>query len=291
MSNPCVADVIEQLSRRFDEAGLSFGHGTDNAWDEATALVLAVTGAADHVDSLRLILTPAQLSQVNALADRRISERIPLAYLLGKATFAGLEFLVEPGIVIPRSPIAELISNAFSPWLLQAPERIIDLCCGSGCIGIAAALQFPDSTLTLVDIDGQATDLAARNVQQHKLADRARILTGDLWAAVPEGRFDLILSNPPYVDAADMSVLPAEYQHEPELGLAAGEDGLDVVKRILAPLPERLAARGLLVCEVGNSAAALQRAFLQTPFVWPELASGGEGVFLLSGEDVQTLRS
>jgi ribosomal protein L3 glutamine methyltransferase len=281
LSGSNVAEVINAVSTILDDAGLSFGHGTDNAWDEATLLVLSVTGLADHTDSLQIPVAPGQLQKINALLERRIQERLPLPYLLGRVRYAGLEFLIEPGVVIPRSPIAELLGHSLQPWLLEPPERIVDLCCGSGCIGIAAALEFPDSELTLVDIDDQATALAARNVAQHGLADRTRIVTGDLWAALPAGRFDLILSNPPYVDAADMSVLPAEYRHEPALGLAAGVDGLDVLRRILDELPQRLTSHGILVCEVGNSAAALQRAYPQTGFIWPELESGGEGVFVL----------
>lgn len=273
--------MIKAVSARLETAGLSFGHGTDNAWDEATRLVLSITGLDDHIDSLDLPVQSGQLQRIEQLAERRISERQPLPYLLGTVHFAGLEFLIEPGVVIPRSPIAELLGRALHPWLIAPPRRIIDLCCGSGCIGIAAALGFPGSELTLLDIDAQATDLTARNVARHGLADRTRVVTGDLWDALPRTQFDLILSNPPYVDAADMSVLPPEYRHEPSLGLAAGADGLDVVRRILDELPQWLAPQGLLVCEVGNSAAALQRAYPQTPFIWPELDAGGEGVFVL----------
>ena len=273
--------MIKAVSARLETAGLSFGHGTDNAWDEATRLVLSITGLDDHIDSLDLPVQSGQLQRIEQLAERRISERQPLPYLLGTVHFAGLEFLIEPGVVIPRSPIAELLGRALHPWLIAPPRRIIDLCCGSGCIGIAAALGFPGSELTLLDLDAQATDLTARNVAQHGLADRTRVVTGDLWDALPRTQFDLILSNPPYVDAADMSVLPPEYRHEPSLGLAAGADGLDVVRRILDELPQWLAPQGLLVCEVGNSAAALQRAYPQTPFIWPELDAGGEGVFVL----------
>lgn len=284
MSRSTIAEVIEAASARLDAAGLSFGHGTDNAWDEAALLVLTITGLDDHIDSLKQAVDSAALREIDELVDRRINERLPLPYLLGNVMFAGLDFLIEPGVVIPRSPIAELIGSGFRPWLLEPPGQIIDLCCGSGCIGIAAALEFPDSELTLVDIDAQATRLAEANVARHGLEDRTRILTGDLWTVVPQQRFDLVLSNPPYVDAADMSVLPAEYRHEPTQGLAAGADGLDVVRRIIDPLPQWLTAQGLLVGEVGNSAAALQRAYPRMPFIWPELEAGGEGVFVLMAD-------
>ncbi len=284
MSRSTIAEVIEAASATLDAAGLSFGHGTDNAWDEAALLVLTVTGLDDHIDSLKQAVDSAALRVIDKLIDRRINERLPLPYLLGNVMFAGLDFLIEPGVVIPRSPIAELIGSGFRPWLLEPPGQIIDLCCGSGCIGIAAALEFPDSELTLVDIDAQAIRLAEANVARHGLEDRTRILTGDLWTVVPQQRFDLVLSNPPYVDAADMSVLPAEYRHEPAQGLAAGADGLDVVRQIIDPLPQWLTAQGLLVGEVGNSAAALQRAYPRMPFIWPELEAGGEGVFVLMAD-------
>ena len=257
------------------------GHGTDNAWDEAVRLVLAVTGLPDDTATLDEPLSAADWLRVRELLTRRIDERLPLPYLLGRITFAGLEFEIEPGVVIPRSPIGRLIEQEFAPWLTQPPQRIVDLCCGSGCIGIAAAARFPDSQLTLVDIDEQALDVARRNVRRHGLKGRTRLICSDLWAEVPAGRFDLVLCNPPYVDAADMRTLPPEFLHEPELGLAGGEDGLAVLRPLLAALPERLAEDGLLVGEVGRSAAALTRAFPELPFVWPDLESGGEGVFLL----------
>lgn len=259
-----------------------FGHGTDNAWDEAVALVLGVARLPDDRASLGQPLSAALNARIQELLGRRIDERIPLAYLLGHARFAGLDFLIEPGVVIPRSPIAELIQQDFSPWLKQPPRHIIDLCCGCGCIGIAAALNYPDAQLTLVDVDDQAISLARKNVSLHALEDRTMVVQSDLFAALTPGRFDLILSNPPYVDGTDMRALPPEYRHEPGLGLDGGPDGLSVVQRILAALPERLTADGLLVCEVGASAPALLRAFPKTEFYWPDLIGGGEGVFILS---------
>jgi len=279
-----VSDAIRECADRLDAAGVSYGHGTDSAWDEATALVLAVTGLPDHTASLDRELPTAQQQKADELLERRILERIPLPYLLGRVSFAGLEFAIEPGVVIPRSPIGELILQRFEPWLAEPPRRIIDLCCGSGCIGIAAALLFPDSHLTLVDIEEQAVSLSERNVARHGLSDRTSIIRSDIWHDVPPGRFDLILTNPPYVDTTDMNSLPPEYLHEPTLGLAGGEDGLNLVKDILAGLDDRLSEHGLLVCEVGNSAPALHRTYPQLPFVWPDLERGGEGVFLLMAD-------
>ena len=279
-----MADAIRDCADRLDAAGVSYGHGTDSAWDEATALVLAVTGLPDDVASLDRELLTAQQQKTDELLERRVQERIPLPYLLGRVSFAGLDFAIEPGVVIPRSPIAELILQRFAPWLARPPERIIDLCCGSGCIGIAAALLFPDSHLTLVDIAEQAVSLSERNVVRHGLSDRTSVVRSDIWQDVPPGRFDLILTNPPYVDVTDMNALPPEYRHEPTLGLAGGEDGLRLVKDILAGLDDRWSEHGLLVCEVGNSAPALLRAYQELPFVWPDLEQGGEGVFLLMAD-------
>ncbi|MEZ5557456.1 MAG: 50S ribosomal protein L3 N(5)-glutamine methyltransferase [Pseudomonadales bacterium] len=279
-----LAALIEQLSRRFAAAGLVFGHGYDSAWDEVVALVLHVTGLADDRASLACEIAGDDLTRIDALARRRIESREPLAYLIGECRFAGHRFLIEPGVVIPRSPIGQLIESALAPWLAQPPARILDLCCGSGCIGIAAALAFDDAQLTLVDIDPQALSLARRNLRLHGLEGRGRVVRSDLFAGLGATTFDLIVCNPPYVDAADMASLPAEYRHEPALGLAGGEDGLTLVARLLAALPEHLERTGLLVCEVGASAPALLRRFPRMPFVWPDLPEGGEGVFLLSGD-------
>lgn len=284
---PTVDSLIDSIAGRFAEAGLVFGHGTDNPWDEAVALVLGVTGLADDRANLAIEIADAQVIEIGRLADRRIAERIPLAYLLGRCRFAGLEFLIEPGIVVPRSPIGALLEDGLAPWVQTAPRRIADLCCGSGCIGILAALVFPESEVTLVDVDPAALDLARRNVSMHGLADRVSVVESDLFDGLPAGRrFDLVLTNPPYVDAVDMASLPAEYRHEPELGLAGGAEGIDLVQRMLAALPARLAPGGLFVCEVGASAPALLRAHPRVPFIWPDLPAGGEGVFLLFAEDL-----
>ena len=277
-----VGELVEDVAARFDAAGLVFGHGFDNAWDEAVALVLHVTGLPDDRAVLDDVVDASARRRIDELAAERCDTRCPLAHLLGRCRFAGHEFLLEPGIVVPRSPIGALIRSRFRPWLQAPPARILDLCCGSGCIGIAAALAFPEAELTLVDLDPRAVELTRRNLALHGLESRGRVYQGDLFDPLPAGaRWDLILSNPPYVDAPDMASLPAEYRHEPAAGLAGGEDGLDVVARILDALPERLAPGGLLVCEVGASGPALLRRFPELPFLWPELPDGGEGVFLL----------
>jgi len=281
-----IGDLIDDCCRALENAGLTFGHGMDGAWDEATALVLAVTGMPDDRSSLVCEVTEADADAIETLLARRINERIPLAYLLGRVWFAGHEFIIEPGVVIPRSPIGQLIEQHFQPWLLKAPERIVDLCAGSGCIGIAAALAFPDARVTLVELDPAAAGLARRNVALHGLEDRVEVRQGDLFDALPKNaRFDLILTNPPYVDRVDMSSLPAEFRHEPSLGLDGGDDGLVIVERILKGARNHLTASGMLVCEVGMSAPALLRAHPDTPFVWPVFERGGEGVFLLQASE------
>lgn len=277
-----VGALIEALAARFGAAGLAFGHGTESAWDEAVALVLGVSGLPDDRTVLARQLDGDHLRRIESLARRRIDERVPLPYLLGRCTFAGHEFLIEPGVVIPRSPIGALIRNGFTPWLQRPPASILDLCCGSGCIGIAAALAFPEATVDLADVDPGAVALTRRNVARHGLDERVRVFASDLFEDLPEGRWELILANPPYVDRADMGSLPPEYRHEPELGLAGGDDGLGLVATMLEALPDRLAGNGTFVCEVGASAPALLRRFPRTPFLWPDLPDGGEGVFLLT---------
>ncbi|HEX7038133.1 MAG TPA: 50S ribosomal protein L3 N(5)-glutamine methyltransferase [Pseudomonadales bacterium] len=276
-----VAETIEAIAERFAGAGLVFGHGFESAWDEAVALVLAVTGLPDDRSVLDHPVDRQQRARIDALAARRTGERIPLAYLIGRCRFAGHEFLIEPGVVVPRSPIGALIEARFSPWLRREPERILDLCCGSGCIGIAAALAFPAAQVDLADIDAHAVALTRRNMAMHGIEARARVFRSDLFDALPAGRWDLILSNPPYVDRRDMAALPAEHRHEPAHGLAGGDDGLALIDRMITALPERLEDRGTFVCEVGASAPALLARYPYLPFVWPDLPNGGEGVFLL----------
>ena len=278
-----VEDYLRYAATRFSSSDLFFGHGTDNAWDEALSLVCGYLGLP--WDKLEWVLagrlTAVERKDLARLIDRRIAERIPVPYLIGEAWFAGFRFLVEPGVLIPRSPIAELIDKGFEPWLSRDPARVLDLATGSGCIGIACALMFPEARVTLSDIDPRALDLAARNVTLHSVDDRVSVLQSDLFEDIPGGSFDLIVANPPYVDAEDLSTMPAEYRHEPLPALAAGSDGLDLVRRILTGARDYLSADGVLVVEVGNSAGALVEAFPTLPFVWPDFNFGGHGVFIL----------
>ncbi|MEE8078168.1 MAG: 50S ribosomal protein L3 N(5)-glutamine methyltransferase [Pseudomonadales bacterium] len=278
-----VAEQIKRVALALEEGSVVFAHGTDNAWDEAVALVLTVAELPNDKASLAAELTESDRQRIVDLLKRRVVERIPLPYLLGTAWFAELEFLIEPGVVIPRSPIAELIGARFSPWLTGSPASVLDLCCGSGCIGIASALAFAECHLTLADVDATAVTLARRNVDRHGLTQRTQVVRSDLFADLPPGQFDLIVCNPPYVDTVDMRALPPEHRHEPAQGLAGGGDGLTVVHELLAELPGRLNPDGMLVCEVGASAAALQREYSRTGFIWPDLTQGGSGVFILQG--------
>ena len=278
-----VGGLIETVYQRFDNAPLSYGHGTDNAWDEAVYLVLSVTGYADDEASLQLPVIPADLQHIHSIAGRRINERAPLAHLLGECQFMGQRFFVESGVMVPRSPIGYLLGEPLQDWLPQDITRIVDLCAGVGCLGILAAQRYPMCRVTLVELDSKAAALARKNVALHNLGERVEVIQGDAcdWLGSETGQWDLILTNPPYVDARDMQTLPEEYRHEPELGLAAGEDGLALVDAFLPELAARLKPNGVFLCEVGASAPAMQHKYPDLPIEWLELPEGGEGVFLM----------
>jgi len=280
-------DLVRFGASAFDRAGLHFGHGTDNAFDDALALVLHALHldhsiAPEYLDAR---LTEAEISDIHALFRRRIEERLPVPYLTHEAWFAGLRFYVDERVVIPRSPLAELIERQLEPW--TEPEqvgRVLDLCCGSGCIGIAAAYAFPEATVDLVDRDTGALEVAARNVDEHALGERVRTIESDLFASLRGECYDLVLCNPPYVDAESYASLPPEYGHEPEGGLASGREGLDHPLAILAGAADQLEPGGVLVLEVGASRDALERALPGLEFVWVDLERGGEGVAVVTRE-------
>lgn len=281
-----VRDYLRYASSQFAASGLYFGHGTDNVWDEAVQLVMRTLNLPLENNTLfldaRLVREERQL--ILERIKRRISERVPLAYLLGEAWFMGLPFNVDERVLVPRSPIGELLENGLQPWLGdKAVHRILDLCTGSGCIGIGAASVFEDAEVDLADISTDALDVAESNIDLHELRDRVRTVQSDVFDNI-SGQYDVILSNPPYVDAEDLEDMPQEYHHEPELGLAAGSDGLDIAHRILAKALDHLAPDGLLIVEVGNSWVALDEAYPELPLTWLEFENGGSGVFLVTAQ-------
>jgi len=292
-SETTLREMILEGQAILDDAGVWFGHGTDNALDEAAWLVSHAAGLAPDFAEAELDrpLTEAQQAAARELLRQRVTTRQPAAYLLREAWFAGHRFYVDERVLVPRSPLAELILDELQPWIEPGRvERVLDLCTGSGCIGIAAALQFPQARVDLSDISPEALAVARRNVTDHGLDERVAVIASDLFDALAGRRYDVILSNPPYVDAGDMAALPEEYRREPALGLAAGEAGLDLVIPMLQQASDHLNPGGILVVEVGNSAAALQARFPQLPFTWLEFSRGGEGVFLLDAGQLAAWR-
>ena len=288
-----IRDFIRWGASRMNQAGLHFGHGTADAIDEASALVLHGLNLPPDLpeEYLQSALTPAEKLTVLELLERRIRERKPAAYITREAWFMGLPFYVDERVLVPRSPIAELVEQRFAPWLNpEAVERVLDLCTGSGCIGIACAEAFPDALIDLVDVSAEALEVAHENVMRHALEKRCEIIQSDLFTALDGRQYDLIVTNPPYVSVAQWRLLPEEYRHEPRLGLEAGEQGLDVVTDILGQAADFLTHNGVLVMEVGNSAPALNRTFPDAPFVWLDFERGGEGVLLITAEDLRGSR-
>lgn len=286
-----VRDYIRWGASRFNEANLYFGHGTDNAWDEASQLVLhAIHLPYDsHPEILNSRLCLEERKKILGLIERRVNERVPLPYLTGEAWFLGLPFNVDERVLIPRSPIGELIENGFQPWLSYEPRRILDLCTGSGCIGIATALSFPYAQVDISDISPDALAVAQTNIEKHQVSDHVRAVESDLFSGLKGEVYDLIVTNPPYVDQQDMGSLPEEYHREPELALASGFDGLDFTRRLLSEAKNHLSENGVLICEVGNSWPALEEAFPQVEFTWLEFERGGHGVFVLTRQQLMNL--
>lgn len=285
-----VQDLLRWTTSRFNQSGIYLGHGTDNAWDEAVALVTHCLHLPMDIgqEILTARLTRTERLDIIKLVGLRIEKRLPLPYLTHKAWFAGLPFYVDERVLIPRSPVAELIEQEFQPWLTQEPTRILDLCTGSGCIAIALAHAFAQAEVDAVDISEDALAVAEINVEEYGLTHRVYPIQSDCFSAIKGTTYDLIVCNPPYVDAEDMADLPDEYHHEPELALASGHDGLDFVRAMLAQAPEHLTENGLLVCEVGNSQVHMEMAFPDVPFIWLELQNGGHGIFVIDRNTLLT---
>ncbi|WP_372625983.1 50S ribosomal protein L3 N(5)-glutamine methyltransferase [Arsukibacterium sp.] len=280
-----VHDWLRFAVSRFNESGVYLGHGTDNPWDEAAALLAHCLFLPPLTDDklLNVRLTKPERRAFIDLLSQRIELRMPAAYLTHQAYFCNLPFYVDQRVLVPRSPIAELINEKFSRLhLASAPERILDLCTGSGCIAIACAYAFEHAQIDAVDISTEALAVADININEHGLLDRVYPILSDGYEALSGQQYDLIVTNPPYVDAEDMADLPEEYRHEPELGLASGHDGLELTRRILAQAAGHLTEQGYLVCEVGNSMVELQDRYPDVQFNWLEFTAGGLGVFALS---------
>jgi ribosomal protein L3 glutamine methyltransferase len=282
-----IRDYGRYAASRFNEAGLFFGHGTDNAWDDAMALILHALHLPHNVNPaiLDANLIAAEQASILALIEKRVASRIPVAYLTKEAWLAGMSFYVDERVLIPRSPIAELIENHFEPWILEEEvHNILDLCTGSGCLAIACAKAFPAAEVDASDVSADALAVAKINVLRHDVEDQVHLHQSDLFQSLPAKKYNVIISNPPYVSAEEMSNLPAEYKHEPALGLAAGHTGTDFAAHILQQAPKYLAKNGILIIEVGNSEYALAEQFPNLPFTWLEFQRGGGGVLLLTAE-------
>ena len=283
--------LIQWGADRFDKAGLVFAHGTDNALDEAACLVLHTLQIGyDQPDTvLDKRIGEADRLRVVQLLEQRVSSRKPAAYLLGEAWFAGMPFYVDERVLVPRSPIAELIGAQFMPWVNpQQVSRVLDMCTGSGCIGIACAQAFPDATVDLADLSRDALDVAQENINRHQLNDRAKLVQSDIFSALHGQVYDIIVANPPYVPAEEMQQLAPEFGHEPSMGLQAGSDGLDIIVQILKQAAGHLADNGILVAEVGHTQALLLARYPQVPFMWLDFEQGGSGVFMLDKTQLET---
>lgn len=288
-----VGQLIERGARRLRRADVFFGHGTDNAWDESAALVLHALARSHDDPGVYAQRTDAPgRRRARALLSRRIRERIPAVYLTGQTWFAGVPIDVDPRVLIPRSPIAELIERRFTPWLDPSRiGRVLDVGTGSGCIAIACAKALPRARVDALDISAEALEVAARNVRRHRLGRRVRLIQSDYFSALGSRRYDLIVSNPPYVPARELAALPLEYRHEPAVALAAGRSGLDAVRVLLAESRSHLRVGGALIVEVGNTERAVRRAYRGLPFLWLQFERGGGGVFLLTARQLPARRA
>ena len=289
-----IRDYLRWAVSRFTEANLYYGHGTDCPWDEALHLVLQGLYLPLDIDQkiLDAKLTHVERQKIIQWVYRRVVDRIPLPYLTKTAWFAGMKFYVDERVIVPRSPIGELIRHHFTPWIdIDSIHHMLDLCTGSGCIGIASAYVFKKATIVLSDISDQALEVAKRNIQEHGLQDRLKVILSDIFQQLPNQKFDLIIANPPYVDADGLSTMPREFLKEPVIALGSGQDGLDITCNILSNACDYLTENGTLIVEVGDSQHALRQKFPEVPFTWIHFEDGGDGVFLLNYENLLKYRA
>ncbi|MDO7086073.1 50S ribosomal protein L3 N(5)-glutamine methyltransferase [Pseudocolwellia sp. AS88] len=284
-------DFVRFAASQFNQADLYFGHGMANAWDEAISLIMFTLNLPEDLfeQVFTCQLTADEKQEVLTIIEKRIVEEIPAAYLTNQAVFANLPFYVDQRVLVPRSPIGELIEKKFSPFISEqnSPVRILDLCTGSGCIAIACAYAFPDADIDAVDLSIDALNVANINIENHGLSEQVIPIQSDVFSGVEGQVYDLIVTNPPYVDQEDVDSLPQEYLHEPEMGLGCGEDGLDIVRKILAESAEHLSENGILICEVGNSQIHVSSVYPEVPFKWLTFERGGHGVFMLTKAELQ----
>lgn len=288
-----IRDFIRFATSTFNQSHLYFGHGTDNAWDEAVALTLHTLHLPHHINPaiLDAHLIQEERKLLFTLIEKRVKEKVPVPYLTHEAWFANLSFYVDERVLIPRSPIAELINSQFSPWInYENVSDILDLCTGSGCIAVACAKTFPHAQVDASDISADALAVAKINLLRHEVDEEVTLYQSDLFDNLPNKQYDIIVSNPPYVSEEEMLALPEEYHHEPKLGLAAGKEGLDFVTTILHSAYDYLKPHGILIVEVGNSETALAQAFPHIPFTWLSFEHGGGGVFLLTKEELKKVK-
>ncbi len=284
-----IRKAVAAAAQELDQQGVYFGHGTDNAFDEALSLVLFVLGLDYSIsdDALEASVSAVDQQKIAEIMERRISSRKPAPYLTHRTWFMGLEFYVDERVLVPRSPLAELIYEQYRPWLVRQTElKILDLCTGGGCIAIASAVAIDDSLVVAADISEQALEVCQKNIGQHELQHRIEVVQSDLFSNLGQRTFDLIVSNPPYVPQAMRQKLPKEYLHEPDIGLYSGNTGLDIPLTILRQAKHYLNEGGLLIMEVGESQQRLMDAVPEMPMTWLEFEYGGEGVCLVEQKDL-----
>ncbi|PPI88238.1 50S ribosomal protein L3 N(5)-glutamine methyltransferase [Candidatus Pantoea edessiphila] len=287
-----IQDMLRWAVSRFLAAKICYGHGANNPWDEAVQLILpSIFLPIDiHEEIRNARLTTSERNRIIKFVIRRVNDCIPSAYLTNKSWFCGYEFYIDNRVVIPRSPIGELIANNFIGLIKDAPGYMLDMCTGSGCIAISCAYIFPLAKIDAVDISNEALAVAKKNIQEHNLIQKVSLIQSNLFRQLPNVKYDLIIANPPYVSVGEIAELPNEYHYEPEIGLAAGSDGLKIIRRILASAPNYLSDNGILICEVGNNVFQMNEQYPDVPFTWLKFDNGGDGVFMITRKQLISIQ-